>query len=159
MPEIRGWRLVLEERRDQAFEGIGSSKFGGRWNHKGYAAVYAGRCASLAVLEVFVQGALDRLATKQFLIIGFTLDIPRYEQLYVRDLPAGWRQSPPPQSTKDLGTEWLKSGSSPALIAPSAVVPQDASLIINPRHPDLRIKDVEAESFEFDPRMRGSLFS
>jgi len=153
MPEIRGWRLVLEEHRDQAFQGIGASKFGGRWNHKGYPAVYAGRSASLTVLEVFVHGALDRLATKRFLIIGFTLDIPQYTQLYLQDLPAGWRQSPPPRSTRDLGTGWLKSGESPALVVPSAVVPQDASLVVNPRHPDLRIMDVQAESFVFDSRL------
>jgi RES domain-containing protein len=155
MPELRGWRLVLEEHRDQAFEGIGSSKFGGRWNHKGYPAVYAGRSASLTVLEVFVHSALDRLATNRFLIIGFTLDIPRYTQLEVNDLPSGWRQAPPPQSTKDLGTEWLKSGESPALILPSAIVPQDASLVINPRHPELTIKDVQAEHFVFNSRMMG----
>lgn len=155
MPELQGWRLVLEEHRDQVFEGIGSSKFGGRWNHKGFPAVYTGRSASLTVLEVFVHGALDRLATNQFLIIGFTLGIPRYEQRHVQDLPSDWRQSPPPQSTKDQGTEWLKSGLSPALIVPSAVVPQDASLIINPRHPDLQIKNVETKGFVFDPRLLG----
>jgi len=155
MPELRGWRLVLQEHMDQAFEGIGASKFGGRWNHKGYPAVYAGRCASLTVLEVFVHGALDRLATNRFLLIGFTLDIPRSTHLHLRDLPAGWRQNPSPRSTKDLGTEWLKSGESPVLIVPSAIVPQDESLVINPRHPDLEIKDVQVESFVFDSGMLG----
>ncbi|MEF8943658.1 MAG: hypothetical protein V5B78_12800 [Desulfohalobiaceae bacterium] len=49
--------------------------FGGflkRWNHKGYPAVYADGSASLPILVVFVNAALNRLATNQCLIIGFT---------------------------------------------------------------------------------------
>ncbi|MCF8030198.1 MAG: RES domain-containing protein [Desulfohalobiaceae bacterium] len=155
MPGLRGWRLVLEEHQEQAFEGIGASKFGGRWNHKGYPVVYAGGSASLTVLEVFVHGALDKLATHRFLLIGFTLDILQYTRFQVPDLPDDWRQSPPPESTKNLGTEWLRSGETPVLIVPSAIVPQDTSLIINPRHPDLQIKDIQTESFVFDPRLLG----
>jgi len=34
-------------------------------------------------------------------------------------------------------------------------VPQDESLVINPRHPDLEIKDVQVESFVFDSGMLG----
>lgn len=155
MPELKGWRLLLEKHRDQAFDGIGASKFGGRWNHKGYPAVYTGRSASLPVLEVFVNAALDRLATNRYLLVGFTLDIPRYSQLHPSDLPRDWRQSPPPESTKNLGTQWLRKGETPALIVPSTIVPQDASLILNPRHPDLHIKDVGTEHFVFDSRMLG----
>lgn len=153
MPELQGWRLILEKHLDQAFEGIGASQFGGRWNHKGYPAVYAGRNASLTVLEVFVNAALDRLATNRYLLIGFSLDIPRYSQLHLRDLPRDWRQSPPPESTKDMGTEWLRKGETPALIVPGTIVPQDGTLILNPRHPDLHIKDVSRENFVFDSRM------
>jgi len=153
MPLLHGWRLVLERHRSQAFQGIGASRFGARWNHKGYPAVYAGASASLAVLEVFVNGNLDTFRTHKYFFIGFTLDVPGYRQLQLKDLPAGWRQVPAPRATKDVGTQWLQKSETPVLIVPSSVVPQDENLIINPRHPELIIKSVEDHPFEFSTRM------
>ena len=153
MPEIHGWRLTKTKYIDSALDGFGSGKYGGRWNHKGFPVAYCGTCASLTVLEVFVNTRTDKLRKVPYSILFFTLDVPNYLQVNKDDLPENWLQSAYPQFTKNFGTAWIKGAKTPVLYVPSAVVPQDYDLLVNPRHPDLQIKDWHSEEFRFDSRM------
>jgi len=49
------WRIVQTHVADRAFTGEGARRYGGRWNSKGYAAVYTSGSISLAILEVLVH--------------------------------------------------------------------------------------------------------
>ncbi|MCF8031075.1 MAG: RES family NAD+ phosphorylase [Desulfohalobiaceae bacterium] len=156
MPEMRGWRLVKTKRKDSAFDGKGAGLFGGRWNRKGEWVAYATSCAGVAVLEVFVNleiSSLSDLRSIHYTIIGFTLHIPTYTRITRDQLPDGWRLDPPPKTLPMMGSQWFREEDTPALLAPSAVVPQEEIIILNPSHPQLKYDVFLEEEYIFDPRM------
>lgn len=148
------WRIVARRRAEHAFDGEGARRWGGRWNRSGTAAVYASATLSLAALEVFVHvdpdtAPPDLVALRAVLPAGTRID-----RLAAADLPSGWRSYPAPEALQDLGTEWIQSGEAVALAVPSAVVPQDENLLLNPAHPDFAsLRRDEPIPFAFDPRM------
>jgi RES domain-containing protein len=50
---MRVWRIA--KRQHAAFDGIGASTYGGRWNSPGKRVVYTSTSLALAVLEVLVH--------------------------------------------------------------------------------------------------------
>ena len=55
------WRITARKFADTAFNGVGASLFGGRWNPKGTPLVYCTGSASLAAWEFFVGVSDDLL--------------------------------------------------------------------------------------------------
>ena len=150
---IQVWRLVKKRRAAEAFNGEGAKAYGGRWNHPGTAAVYLADSLALAALEIFVHtGAAHR----GMHFVAIAVDLPdgvRIDELEA-SLPTDWRDEPPPGSTKGLGTTWLKSLSAPLLRVPSAIVPVEHNLVLNPLHPDAQRLAIQAPvPFSFDSRM------
>lgn len=151
---ITAFRLVKKKHAPDAFTGEGSRRFGGRWNHKGVDVVYLSDTLSLAVLEQFIHLGREGLHIS---FVYFKTEIPDRVSVSVIEpgaLPRDWREEPPSNSTKDLGTRWAISKSSAVLRIPSAVVPIGFNYLLNIRHPeisDIRIRD--PEPFTFDPRM------
>ena len=131
----------------------GASENGGRWNHIGFPAVYAGICASATVIEVLVHHEALFLQVAPLTIISFTVKVSACTEITPSQLPEDWREDPPPREIPDMGTEWLKKAETPVLIVPSATVPQDDMLVLNPRHPDLDIENIRPETYTFDPRL------
>ena len=148
------FRLIKARRAVHAFDGEGARRYGGRFNPRGVAMVYTASHLSLAALELFVhldpaEAPDDLLSIAAHLPPG--LEITHLE---ARDLPAGWRSFPPPERLKELGVEWLRGGKTAALVVPSAVVPREENVLLNPAHPDFGRIEIEApEAFSFDPRM------
>ncbi len=71
------------------------------------------------------------------------------------DLPPGWDVAMAPNSTKEFGTNWARSGVSAVLSVPSAVVHQERNFILNPEHPDFeKITFGAPKPFVFDPRLK-----
>jgi RES domain-containing protein len=61
---------------------------------------------------------------------------------------------PFPQELWAVGERWLVSASSVCLLVPSAVVPPELNLLINPSHSDFKdLQFSEPTEFKFDPRM------
>jgi RES domain-containing protein len=146
------WRLVKTRYADTAFSGLGARLAGGRWNHPGIAVVYVSNTLALAVLELFVH--LDRRSRAALRLVAIPVGIPDELVSGRPDLPRGWRAEPPPTSTKDLGTAWLRSGGSCALRVPSAIVPVEDNLMLDPAHPDFSKIDIGSpEPFSLDPRL------
>jgi RES domain-containing protein len=53
-----------------------------------------------------------------------------------------------------FGDEWLITRRTAVLIVPSAVLPQERNVLINPNHPDAsRVSIGEVRDFEFDERL------
>jgi len=69
-------------------------------------------------------------------------------------LPSDWRSMPHPQSTQEMGAQWIREGSAAILSVPSTVIPQERNYILNPAHPDFkRIRIGKPQPFSLDPRM------
>jgi RES domain-containing protein len=69
-------------------------------------------------------------------------------------LPANWRIYPAPDQLAHLGTAWVRARMTAVLIVPSAIVPQERNVLLNPAHPDFRRIRLGAPApFNFDPRL------
>jgi RES domain-containing protein len=89
--------------------------------------------------------------------VSIRISIPntvRCERLDALALPQSWRDVPFPQELWAIGDKWLLLASSVCLLAPSAVVPEELNLLINPLHPDFKhLQFLGPSAFNFDPRM------
>ncbi|MGH7391664.1 MAG: RES family NAD+ phosphorylase [Candidatus Rokuibacteriota bacterium] len=150
---IRVWRLT--KRRTAGFDGEGSRRYGGRWNHPGAPAVYTAAHLSLAVLEVLVH--VTAVADLPADLVAIPADLPDdllIENARIEDLPRDWRRIPAPAALADRGTAWLTAARTAVLAVPSAVVPPETVYILNPAHPDFRRIIVgRAEPFGLDARL------
>lgn len=152
---MHGWRIVPEHRRDVAFTGEGARRFGARWNSPGNAVVYLSEHRSLAALEVMVQRRADAELTRRFWLFEATWDESLAQRLSVNALPAGWRdQRPANRVTVALGDAWLKAGRSAVLIVPSAIIPEEHNILLNPSHVDYpKVAVGQPVAFAFDSRL------
>jgi len=138
------------------FNGEGARLYGGRWNPKGWEVVYTAESQSLALLELMVQD--DPLRAHYVLIPAqLPADLPE-TRIDVDQLPDDWRTIDARDVLQALGLAWLEGGQTAVLNVPSAVVPAERNLLINPRHPDFsRIVIGEAQSLQTDTRLLRNL--
>ena len=135
------WRLVHQNYLSSAFSGEGARLAGGRWNSGGGPVVYTAGSLSLAVLEIIVH-----LEFKEILSLykAIPISIPEamLEAVDPVSLPSGWNKSVPDASTLLTGSHWIRSQSSVALQVPSAIVPIESNILINPAHPKFQRLEV-----------------
>ena len=149
------WRICKEVRAGSAFDGEGARRFPDRWNHRGVPMVYCTTALSLAALEMFVHLDPDDLPDDLIAIRAEVPDELPPDVVDVVTLPAGWNRTPGPTALQDIGSAWVAASRSVALSVPSAVVPVERNIVLNPGHPDMvRIIRHPPERFVFDPRMR-----
>lgn len=151
---LKVWRLTRKRFADRAFDGEGARLYGGRWNHKGVAAVYCAATLSLAALELFVHLEASESPDDLVTLVAEIPSSVAVEGLEESTLPADWRVYPGPDSLKDLGTAWLRSRRTAVLSVPSVVIPRERNFLLNPAHPafaDIVLR--EPEPFAFDSRM------
>jgi RES domain-containing protein len=138
--------------RHPANDGKGASLYPGRWNHEGTPVVYCAESRCCCALEVLVNA--DELADDY---ISISIEIPDdlgLMSMEVADLPAGWDANPSIDATRDIGSSWAMSQSTPVFSVPSAVIPRERNYILNPAHPDFaRIHFSSPEPFYFDDRL------
>jgi RES domain-containing protein len=133
--------------------GEGAKLYGGRWNPEGHPVVYTSESRSLATLEFYAHRSRSRhLIDLSLVQIIIPKDV-KARQLTSANLPEGWNNYPAPDSLALIGAEWLNSRSSLSLIVPSAIVPQEFNVLINPAHDEMkRVAIGEVEEFSFDRR-------
>ena len=148
---MRLWRIASG--RYDPLDGEGARRVGGRWNSPGRPVVYTSAHASLAVLEKLVW--VDPEDVPDDLLL-FEIDLPDdllVETVRVDQLPPDWT-APGNPACVGLGDRWLAAGGSVALMVPSAVLPEESNVLLDPRHPDAaRIRLVESRPFAFDVRL------
>ena len=148
------YRLCKAEHAATAFSGEGAMLYPGRWHHAGTPIVYTAESRSLAVLEQLVHLGRYRLPPN---LVCFTVKVPddlEVPAIPLRKLPDGWHRYPGPPELRDLGSGWVLAGTSACLAVPSAVVPAERNVLINPRHPDFkRLKIGRPEPFALDERL------
>ncbi|MET0263432.1 MAG: RES family NAD+ phosphorylase [Rariglobus sp.] len=151
---VRVWRLVKERHAENAFDGEGARLYGGRWNSPGHRVIYTSGSLALAALETLVH--LDAaLPLPRFL--AFSVQVAP-EDIVAAQLPATYSfkgSLPDLGETRRLGDEWLAAGDHLALSVPSAIVPQESNLLLNPLHPRFSSLLIAAPvAFAVDGRLR-----
>ena len=151
---MRVWRICRQPYAADALQGIGGLYTSGRWHGQGVPIVYTASSAALAALEVLVH--VDPLIAPADLRL-LSIDLPADLSMEVIDsdpLPQNWGELPAPPELQAIGTAWLRSARTAALSVPSAVIPVERNILLNPRHPEaahLRLSG--DEPFSFDPRL------
>ncbi|MEM1125352.1 MAG: RES domain-containing protein [Bacteroidota bacterium] len=161
------WRLTkakyataeAEQQGRGPFSGYGSMLSAGRWHPRGRPVVYAAESAALALLETLVH--VEKAALLHFAYVAIPVVIPSalYEtgsvaELDAADLPGDWQAWPYPASTQQRGTAWFDARQAVALVVPSAVVPHERNVLLNPLHE--RFVDLEIgapQPFPIDHRL------
>lgn len=146
------WRLARASFRSLNGEGVRLA--GGRWNTEGRPLVYASSTLALAALEYLVH--VDPADVPGDLVaMGIELP-PRAStaRVHVEDLPADWNRVPDHPACLGVGDAWATGERTLALRVPSALVPEEENVLLNPRHPDAaRLEVVRERRFAFDPRL------
>lgn len=147
------WRLIAARHAATAFSGEGAAAYPGRWNRRGRRVVYTSDSPALAALEVLANAETasalrDRVLIRAVLPDDQLMDLPEAE------LPQGWDANPIGTATRDLGEGWRAEGAALALAVPSAVMPLQRNVLLNPDHSAYR--DVEIDEpipLRFDSRL------
>lgn len=115
--------------------------------------VYTASTLSLAALEASVHFAVE---TSPLDYVALTIRVPdeAVERVAANALPADWNATPAPAACQELGAGWVAEARSVGLAVPSAVVPSEDDILLNPLHPDFRRVALEKqEPFVFDSRL------
>ena len=145
---MRAARLVAARFAAEAFTGEGAALNGGRWNPPGVAVVYVADSIALAALEILVHVDAAVLNARY---VSFELAIPAS---LIEVFPSSFASLSNSSAARTIGGRWVEDLRSAALSVPSAVVPQERNILLNPAHPDFaRILIGEPELFSFDPRL------
>jgi RES domain-containing protein len=149
---VRVWRIATKGH--QACDGEGARLYGSRWTSRGQRAVFASATLSLAALERFVHADPDLDPPD---LVALSIDIASnvtIETIEVGDLPAEWREYPPPDVLTRVGQSWLLASKALVLSVPSAVIPHERNYVINPSHAAFARAIIgRPAAFSFDPRM------
>lgn len=149
------WRICRAAFVRGAFSGRGAADHGGRWNRPGIPVVYTSSSLSLAALEYLVNIDVPDLPSD---LVAIPAEIPAgiaTRRVDARDLPSSWRSCPAPGALQMVGERWVRKGESAVLFVPSAVIPEESNILLNPAHPDfVRIRIGKPKSFALDPRLR-----
>lgn len=147
------YRLCARRHVDDALSGEGARLYGGRWNRAGTPAVYSSEHLSLAVLENLVHLEASQLPPHR---VALCVEVPDDAiEVFPRDaLPKNWRARQAQKALVQAGQSWLLAKSALALKVPSAVVPSEHNLVLNPAHPrSSELIERTREEFSFDPRL------
>jgi RES domain-containing protein len=148
---IYAYRITKAKHSGTALSGEGARRAGGRWNDPGIPIVYCSLSLALAAMETFVH-LTEEAASLRFASLEIGLPAAQVEVL--EKLPKGWQNEPPGAASMQIGTEWAKASRSLALRVPSALIPSEWNILLNPAHPDFaKLAVSKAKPFSFDPRM------
>ena len=98
---------------------LGADRVQRRGRRAGTPVVYTATSRALAALEVLVHLEI-RHAPPGFVLIP--VEVPDELVTSLEDPPPGWDALPPGDASRQVGTSWLRSGSSLALRVPSMAV-------------------------------------
>jgi len=84
------------------------------------------------------------------------LEIPEdsIADISIEQLPDNWFENPPPDSIKQKGDLFIKNKKHLALKVPSAVMPEEYNLLLNPAHPNFnKVKILYSRTLRLDERL------
>lgn len=146
------WRITRGAH--QELDGKGAESYGGRWNSVGVPVVYASSTLALAALEYLAHVDVEDVPDD---LVAMAIEVPDdagQESVFDIDLPADWARLPDHPACNEVGNRWVAEGAALVLSVPSAIVPEERNLLINPAHPRAGdVKVVSTRPFAFDPRL------
>ena len=153
------WRIAADtaDYRADDLSGAGAMATGGRWNEKNHAVLYTSTTRALACLETVVHLNASGLPLNRYLVQCVIPDGLWRSALRETSttLPVGWDAEPASLTSMEFGTRWIKGGGSALLIVPSAIVPEEFNVLINPAHSDAgTITASKIRKWLYDPRLR-----
>ena len=136
--------------------GMGAGMHGGRWNPKGINLLYTSGSIALASLEFMVHN-YHLLSSGNISMAKIEIDenAPILEYP-ISKLPKGWNLQLHSQiATQKIGSLFFNTGEHYILKVPSAVVPGEYNLLLNPLHKShSKTKVIELiDPFTFDSRL------
>ena len=138
--------------------GEGARVTGGRWNSKGRPVLYASSSAALACLETVVHlaGGLPLPLNRSLVRIDVPDAVWDARDVWTATILAtGWDAEPPGNESADLGDAWLAGRGACLLQLPSAIVPEEWNVLLNPLHSDAAaIAAVKVRAWRYDRRLR-----
>jgi len=149
---VRVWRITRAAY--QALDGEGARLYGGRWNPEGIEVVYTSAALSLAALEYLVHVDPEDVPDD---LVAMEIEIPdelEAERVELTELPRDWNAVPDHPACVERGAAWARAARVPLLRVPSAIVPEEENVLVNPRHPEARRVVVRSvRPFRFDSRL------
>ena len=152
------WRIATDAPSYEADDltGAGAKKTGGRWNAVDTGMVYTSETRAMACLETIVHLNAGGLPFNRYLV---AVDIP--DDVWAAaaretptSLPVGWDAQPAGRASIQFGTDWINAKTSSLLLVPSAIVPEESNVLINPDHPDSnKITASKVRKWVYDPRL------
>ena len=153
------WRIASDTPTYEAHDlsGKGAELSGGRWNRKGTPLVYASVSRALACLETVVHLTQTPLPLNRYLV---ELRVPQAAWGAAARFDAaqavGWDAEPAGKVSLDWGTAWAKEASTLLALVPSVIVEEEFNILINSRHPGLRlVKASKVRRWLYDGRFAG----
>ncbi len=152
------WRIAADAPTYTAddLSGTGASITGGRWNRVGVPLVYTSTSIALAALEVLAHRNDASLPLNRYLVC-LTVPKPLWDSrttVNAAALPIGWDASPAGMVSLDYLDAWRSGATSALYEIPSAIVPEEFNILINPVHPDAsQITAAKTRRWLFDPRV------
>lgn len=150
---MRVYRLSRKKYQNH-LSGRGAATASNRWNSKGVEMLYTAQNRALALAEVAVHFSVGTLPSGYVMLeieIPDELDISLIKE---EDLPANWNRFPHIPDTRSFGDNFILNRKTLACRVPSAVVPGEFNVLINPNHPDMEKVEVTAVSdFPIDRRL------
>ncbi len=147
------WRICKARYAGQAFTGSGAKRFGGRWHSPGMPMVDCSSSLALAAIELFVHLEPNLQPDD---LVAIAAQLPKGEpaqHLTPDGLPPNWR-SDDFEPTRTIGDTWMRIASSLAIEVPSAALPLERNILLNPLHPAIAKLKIEVpQPFHFDARM------
>lgn len=132
-------------------DGEGSRIYGGRWNSPGLPVIYTSTSISLSLLELLIyQSSYEELQTNYLLRIEVAdVYFSRSREITVKP---DWQNDT--GYTRFIGDSYLRDKSSLLLRVPSAIIPEETNVLINPLHRDFgKVIIRAANPFAFDSRL------
>ncbi len=112
----------------------------------------------MAVLETAAHVDDSGLPLNKFVV---EIQVPdavwaQREVVAVAALPVTWNAIPAGSASVRFGSDWLASMRTALLVVPSVIVPEEANVLINPRHPEAGgITATVLRRFEYNQLFRG----
>lgn len=152
------WRIAQDTKDYEAddLSGKGAEFTGGRWNDKGLPVLYSSSNRALACLETVVHLNAGGLPLNRYLIEVSLPDAAwaAAQKITERTAPVGWDAEPASKTASDYGSNWIRANATLLLIVPSAIVPDEANILINPRHIGMGLVTArKVRKWLYDPRL------
>lgn len=147
----------LANARYADLSGIGGAHRSGRWHSGGREVVYLAESCALALVEILVNLDIPPELLPDY--VHMVVEVPEdvwaaREVAGTEALPPDWRAPTHGDGPRETGDDWLAGDRSALFEVPSAVVPTEHNVLLNPAHPDsARCTVVSAEPFALDRRL------